>query len=85
MTQSSNRWVLILAAGSGTRLSSLTANGNGGPVPKQFCSLPGGVSLLDETLARAATIASPARRQSSSPPSTRASGRARSSARRGAT
>jgi mannose-1-phosphate guanylyltransferase len=48
-----NRWTLILAAGSGTRLSSLTTDGRGGAVPKQFCSLNGGASLLEETFDRA--------------------------------
>jgi dTDP-glucose pyrophosphorylase len=37
MHEIANRWTLILAAGSGTRLSSLTADGSGGAVPKQFC------------------------------------------------
>jgi mannose-1-phosphate guanylyltransferase len=59
MLTSSNRWALVLAAGSGTRLSRLTADGNGASVPKQFCSLTGGASLLEETLARAATVAAP--------------------------
>lgn len=53
----SNRWALVLAAGSGTRLSGLTADGTGKSVPKQFCSLNGGASLLEEALARAATVA----------------------------
>jgi mannose-1-phosphate guanylyltransferase len=57
MRQPSNRWALVLAAGSGTRLSSLTRDGSGAPVPKQFCSLNGGASLLEEALARAATVA----------------------------
>ncbi len=60
MQTSSNRWALILAAGSGTRLSGLTADGTGASVPKQFCSLAGGASLLEETLERAAAIATPA-------------------------
>ena len=60
MRKSSNRWALILAAGSGTRLSGLTADGNGTAVPKQFCSLAGGPSLLEETLARAVSVAQPA-------------------------
>jgi len=59
MQTSSNRWALVLAAGSGTRLSGLTADGNGMSVPKQFCSLTGGASLLEETLARASTITAP--------------------------
>lgn len=53
MSEIANRWTLILAAGSGTRLSSLTADGSGGAVPKQFCSLNGGASLLEETFDRA--------------------------------
>jgi mannose-1-phosphate guanylyltransferase len=60
MQTSSNRWALVLAAGSGTRLSGLTADGSGASVPKQFCSLAGGASLLEETLARATAIAAPA-------------------------
>lgn len=50
-------WALILAAGEGTRLSSLTTTAAGLTVPKQFCSLLGGPSLLDDTLARAAAVA----------------------------
>jgi mannose-1-phosphate guanylyltransferase len=61
MQKSSNRWALVLAAGSGTRLSGLTADGTGASVPKQFCSLTGGASLLEEALARAATVAAPER------------------------
>jgi mannose-1-phosphate guanylyltransferase len=61
MMTSSNRWAVVLAAGSGTRLSSLTADRTGGSVPKQFCSLNGGASLLEQALARAAAVAAPAR------------------------
>jgi mannose-1-phosphate guanylyltransferase len=57
MSNSSNRWALILAAGSGTRLSGLTADGAGASVPKQFCSLIGGASLLEETIERATAVA----------------------------
>jgi len=52
-----NTWALILAAGQGTRLSSLTTTDEGFAVPKQFCSLRGGASLLEETLSRAETVA----------------------------
>ena len=45
-------WSLVLAAGEGTRLSSLTTTAGGVSVPKQFCSLRGGASLLEETLSR---------------------------------
>lgn len=49
-------WAIVLAAGNGTRLSSLTRDAAGAAVPKQFCSLDGSVSLLEQTLARAATV-----------------------------
>lgn len=42
-------WSLIPAAGDGTRLGSLTTTG-GLRVPKQFCSLRGGASLLVEAI-----------------------------------
>lgn len=51
-----NRWSLILAAGSGTRLDSLTRIGGTIPVPKQYWSLTGGPSLLEKTLERANSI-----------------------------
>ena len=41
-------WAVVLAAGDGKRLSALTADSEGTPVPKQFCSLNGGESLLQE-------------------------------------
>lgn len=50
-------WALVLAAGEGTRLRSLTTTRDGVPVPKQFCSLDGGPSLLQEALSRAESIA----------------------------
>jgi mannose-1-phosphate guanylyltransferase len=52
-------WALVLAAGDGTRLRDLTMRADGGPVPKQYCSLRGGPSLLEETLRRAAHVAMP--------------------------
>lgn len=48
-----HRWVLVLAGGSGTRLASLTRTADGAVVPKQYCSLRGGRSLLGDALARA--------------------------------
>lgn len=56
MTTTGNRWALVLAAGSGTRLSALTAG-----APKQYCSLSGGPSLLREALDRAGRFAPPER------------------------
>ncbi|MBL8750185.1 MAG: NTP transferase domain-containing protein [Planctomycetes bacterium] len=51
-------WVIVLAAGSGTRLSSLTVGTDGVVVPKQFCSLRGGRSLLLDTIDRALHLTS---------------------------
>jgi mannose-1-phosphate guanylyltransferase len=48
---------LVLAAGEGSRLRGLTRNERGVAVPKQFCSLQGGPSLLQEALQRAASVA----------------------------
>jgi mannose-1-phosphate guanylyltransferase len=53
-------WVIVLAAGEGNRLRSLTTDSSGNSVPKQFCSLRGGDSLLSETLDRAFAITDPA-------------------------
>lgn len=61
MTSSDHRWILILAAGEGSRLRSLTLGADGVPVPKQFCSLLGGRSLLGETIERARRVAPPER------------------------
>jgi mannose-1-phosphate guanylyltransferase len=49
-------WAIVLAAGDGTRLSSLTTDARGEAVPKQYCSLNGGPSLLQEALQRAQRI-----------------------------
>ena len=56
MNHQSNAWVLVLAAGDGTRLASLTTDQDGRAVPKQFCSLNGGDSLLQAALRRARRI-----------------------------
>jgi mannose-1-phosphate guanylyltransferase len=53
----SNTWSLVLAGGEGSRLHGLTRNAHGVVVPKQFCSLRGGPSLLQEALQRAAAVA----------------------------
>ena len=50
-------WVILLAGGDGTRLCHLTTTKEGVAVPKQFCSLHGGHSLMQESLHRASTIA----------------------------
>ena len=50
-------WVIVLAAGNGSRLHSITKTSDGTVVPKQFCSLHGKDSLLASALARAKGIA----------------------------
>lgn len=50
-------WAIVLAAGDGTRLASLTTDEHGNSVPKQFCSLDGGSSLLAESMQRARHVA----------------------------
>jgi mannose-1-phosphate guanylyltransferase len=50
-------WAIVLAAGDGTRLASLTTDARGNAVPKQYCSLNGGDSLLQEAIQRAARLA----------------------------
>src|ERR1700692_649609 len=62
MNTSGNTWAIVLAAGEGSRLHSLTTTEAGIAIPKQYCSLRGGRSLLREALRRAETIASPANR-----------------------
>src|ERR1044071_115588 len=56
-TPASHVWALVLAGGEGSRLRSLTTRPCGTSVPKQFCSLRGGHSLLEDALKRAAGIA----------------------------
>ena len=54
-------WAVVLAGGSGNRLSSLTRAADGGaPIPKQYCSLVGGATLLEDALVRAQRLTSSA-------------------------
>lgn len=50
-------WALVLAAGEGSRLRRLTTTAAGIAIPKQFCSLNGDLSLLQEALRRAEGVA----------------------------
>ena len=59
MSSRGNTWAIVLAGGEGTRLRSLTTTALGVAIPKQFCSLQGGCSLLHEALRRAESVASP--------------------------
>lgn len=54
-------WAIVLAGGSGNRLRSLTTDPAGNPVPKQYCSLLGGPSLLAQALQRARRLLPPSR------------------------
>lgn len=58
MYSQANTWALVLAAGDGVRLRSLTTAPSGMAVPKQFCSLRDGPSLLHEALGRARAVTS---------------------------
>jgi mannose-1-phosphate guanylyltransferase len=49
-------WVIVLAAGDGARLRALTTDAAGIAVPKQFCSLRDGPSLLTDALRRAERV-----------------------------
>jgi mannose-1-phosphate guanylyltransferase len=53
MSNRQHTWALVLAAGEGSRLRTLTTDASGVAIPKQFCSLHGGTSLLLDTLRRA--------------------------------
>ncbi len=49
-------WAIVLAGGEGSRLRQLTTTPAGVSVPKQFCSLRGGPSLLRQAIERAGAI-----------------------------
>lgn len=56
MTLKKPPWVLVLAAGEGTRVRDLTRDRQGNRAPKQFTSIDGKVTLLGATLRRARRI-----------------------------
>src|SRR5512143_520246 len=53
----SNRVALLLAGGDGRRLQELTSEIAGTPIPKQYCRLLQGSSLLEVTISRARLFA----------------------------
>jgi mannose-1-phosphate guanylyltransferase len=55
------RWGIVLAGGSGRRLHSLTADSTGTVIPKQFCSVFEGPSLLTMTIRRVRAVVDPDR------------------------
>jgi mannose-1-phosphate guanylyltransferase len=50
-------WAVVLAGGQGSRLSSITMTSTGTAIPKQFCSLGAGASLLHDAVHRASAVA----------------------------
>jgi mannose-1-phosphate guanylyltransferase len=56
MTCSQHIWALVLAGGEGKRLRALTTEHCGTAVPKQFCSLRGEHSLIEEAVHRAGRV-----------------------------
>jgi mannose-1-phosphate guanylyltransferase len=58
MNGTERTWAVVLAAGEGTRLASLARDAAGNAVPKQFCSLNGARSLLEEAIQRARQVVS---------------------------
>ena len=56
MPNRSNIWALVLAAGDGKRLERLTGAYGGPAIPKQYCSLRPGPSLLHDALRRALAV-----------------------------
>ncbi len=56
MSDAQHVWALILAGGDGSRLRALTTKPCGTAVPKQFCSLDGDRSLLEDAILRASKL-----------------------------
>jgi mannose-1-phosphate guanylyltransferase len=52
-------WAVVLAGGDGRRLGLLTTDAQGVSIPKQYCSLNGGASLLQLSLRRAECLVPP--------------------------
>jgi len=61
MIEAGARWGIVLAGGSGRRLRSLTADATGTVIPKQFCSVFEGPSLLRMTIRRMQAVVEPSR------------------------
>ena len=56
MSEGGEKWGVVLAGGSGSRLSALTTDATGMVVPKQYCSFLGGPSLVRKTIQRLKTV-----------------------------
>jgi len=57
MALATELWAVVLAAGDGTRLRELTTGPDGECVPKQFCSVDGGPTLLRRAVSRGVSLA----------------------------
>jgi mannose-1-phosphate guanylyltransferase len=57
MGKPGNIWSIVLAGGEGSRLSQFTTGPKGRAVPKQFCSVKGGASLIQQALRRGRAVA----------------------------
>jgi mannose-1-phosphate guanylyltransferase len=57
--QMAETWAIILAGGEGSRLHKITTTDDGLVIPKQYCSLERSSCLLQDALARAASVALP--------------------------
>ncbi|HVA67303.1 MAG TPA: sugar phosphate nucleotidyltransferase [Elusimicrobiota bacterium] len=55
------RWAIVLSGGEGERLRPFVREAFGDDRPKQYCSLAGGQTLLEETLSRAGALVDEAR------------------------
>jgi mannose-1-phosphate guanylyltransferase len=54
--KSARTWAVVLAAGEGSRLKSLTRTSSGEIIPKQFCSLSRRECFLELAMARASAV-----------------------------
>lgn len=61
MKNQGNLWSIVLAGGDGSRLSQITGGFEGSAIPKQYCSVNRGPSLIRQALRRARTVAGPDR------------------------
>lgn len=59
--ESSRRWAVVLAGGSGQRMQPFVERWLGSARPKQYCSFTGGRTMLEHALERAEAVSRPER------------------------